>query len=163
MKQPSAYLTHCLACSLFLLLFGCAAGLPSGQWSVDDHVRQAFEAGYIFPGHTYFYLGSATAPEAIIAVNNRYMLQSRFWERIDISQEQLDRWRQFYRTDNSRPCDFWGGVILAPDGQPAGFWYAQDLYTVVEMPEPGVLRIHQPTSPWGGKCGADNNSWFISR
>ena len=163
MKHPMPRLWHFFAFSFLLLTCGCAAGLPSGSWDVDDRVRQAFEAGHLFPDHTYYYLGSATAPDAIIAVDNRYTLQSRVWERVDISQEQLGRWMQFYRTDNSRPCDFWGGVIRTPDGQPAGFWYAQDLYNVVTMPAPGVLIIHQPTSPWGGKCGTSDGFRFFAR
>ena len=150
-------------CCCLLLLAGCGARLPTGQWQGNTEARHSFEAGTLFPDHTYYYLGSIAGPESVIAIDNRYTLRSKVWAQVDMTQERMNSWLQWYKTDNSRVCDFFGGVILTPDGRRAGMWYSVNLLNTVEMPEPGVLVIYQPTSFSGSKCGMSDGSWFFER
>ena len=40
------------------LLVGCIVTGPAGKWQTDLGAQQAFEAGQVFPDHTYYYLVS---------------------------------------------------------------------------------------------------------
>lgn len=151
------FLLLTLVCSLYI--GGCTAHVPSGKWEVDTGVKQAFEAGTVFPDHTYYYLGSITAPDSIIAISNQYSLRTRVWAQIDMSEKVLNGWLSWYRTEYYGPCEYRGGVILTPDGRQAGFWYSQNIINIIEMPEPGVLVVFQPTSLGWSKCGEQDRDF----
>lgn len=140
-------------------LAGCAAGVPTGKWEMDAGVQQAFEKGTVLQDHTYYYLGSFAAPDAVIAVNNHFTLRTRIWAQVDMTEQILKGWLSMYRTEYSGLCsDHYGGVILSPDGQQAGIWYSPNIVNIVEMPEPGVLVVFKPHTPWGVECGAPDNA-----
>lgn len=148
----------------FLLLFfglivlpGCAATVPGGKWETDIGVQRAFEAGTVFPDHTYYYLGSSAAPGSIIAISNRFILRTRVWAQVDMTEETLNGWLQWYKTDQITGCDYYGGVILTPDGQRAGLWYSQNIINLIRMPEPGVVEVYQPHSISGATCGTSRD------
>jgi hypothetical protein len=143
---------------LFLILgctfwAGCAATVPGGKWEVDSGVQQAFEAGTVFPDYTYYYLGSSAAPGSIIAIDNRFTLRTRVWAQVDMTEEMLNGWLQWYKTEQITGCDYYGGVILTPDGQQAGLWYSQNIINIIRMPEPGVVEVYQPHTISGATCG----------
>jgi hypothetical protein len=151
----------------FLLLFlvctflaGCAAKVPGGKWEVDLSVQQAFESGTVFPDHTYYYLGSVSAPGSIIAINNRIALRTRVWAQVEMNEEILNGWLNWYRTEKTTGCEYYGGVILTPDGQQAGLWYSQNIINIIRMPEPGVIEVYQPHSISGATCGAAYDGIF---
>jgi hypothetical protein len=137
---------------------GCttAAG-PVGKWELDSGVQKAFEAGKVFPDHTYYYLGFYAAPHSVIAVSNRYTLRTRAWAQVDITEQMLQGWLTMFRTENATGCDYYGGVILTPDGQQAGVWYSQNNINIVQTPEPGVLEVFQPHTISGATCGAPDD------
>lgn len=136
-----------------ILLGGCAAQRPFGAWESDRRVGQLFESAQVLPDHTYYYLGSIAAPDSIIAIDNRYVLRSEVWARIEISEQILRDWLAWLPIAHSHQCVFRGGVILTPDGRQAGIWYSPHLLNVVQMPEPEVLVIFQPRSAGLSGCG----------
>ena len=137
-----------------VLLSGCLARVPAGNWQVEPEIKNFFEAGTLLPDHSYYHLGPLAAPDAVIAVDNRFTLRTRVWAQADVSAEMLNGWLNWYRTDNfRRHCPYYGGVILTPDGQQAGIWYSPDIRNIIRMPEPGVLEVYQPTSLTGRSCG----------
>lgn len=146
-----------------MLLAGCAAQGPTGTWEIDPGVEQLFKAGQLLPDHTYYYLGSITAPESIIAISNQYTLRSRVWAEIEMTEQRLNGWLQWYSTEHYGACDYHGGVILTPDGHQAGVWYSQNIFNVIRMPEPGVLEVYQPYSFLGRRCGEQNDAGPLGR
>lgn len=136
---------------------GCAANGPGGRWEVAAGVQQEFESGRILPDHTYYYLGSSSAPDSIIAINNQFTLRTRVWAQVNLTQEMFNGWLNWYRTDYVRGCEYHGGVILTPDGRKAGVWYSQNIFNIIRMPEPGVLEVFQPHSFAMATCGAQND------
>ena len=145
---------HLLVLCLLTLfgVTGCAPTGPTGAWESDRRVGQLFESGRVLPDHTYYYLGSISAPDSIIAVDNRYVLRSKVWARIEISEQILRDWLAWLPIAHSRNCVFRGGVILTPDGRQAGIWYSPHLLNVIQMPEPEVLVIFQPRSAGLSGC-----------
>lgn len=135
---------------------GCVATSPGGRWEVAPGVQQDFESARILPDHTYYYLGSSSAPDSIIAINNQFTLRTRVWAQVNLTQEMFNSWMNWHRTDVTG-CEYHGGVILTPDGRKAGFWYSQNLFNIIRMPEPGVLEVFQPRSFAMTTCGALND------
>jgi hypothetical protein len=154
MQRLNPHTAQLVILSSLILLSGCTAQVPTGRWETDTRVQESFEAGTLLPAHTYYYLGSFTAPDSVIAIDNRFTLRTRVWAQADVSAEMLNGWLNWYRTDNfRRHCPYYGGVILTPDGQQAGIWYSPDIRNIIRMPEPGVLEVYQPTSLTGRRCG----------
>jgi hypothetical protein len=153
-----------LFCALFVaaVVAGCAAGPPGGRWEIEPEVQQMFESGRVLPEHTYFYLGSYNAPDSIIAISTQYTLRTRVWAQVDLTDEMLNRWLQWYRTEHyPAGCEYRGGVILTPDGRQAGFWYSRNIINIIRLPEPGVIEVYQPHSISGGVCGHPNDDTFM--
>ena len=139
------------------LLVGCTATGPAGKWETDLGVQQAFEAGQVFPDHTYYYLGSIAAPGYVIAINNRFTLRTRVWAQVDMTEQKLNGWLSMYQTKRFTGCEYYGGVILTSDGQQAGLWYSQNSINIIRMPEPGVIEVYQPHTISGATCGAEHD------
>ncbi|MBV5319180.1 MAG: hypothetical protein JZU50_15410 [Desulfobulbaceae bacterium] len=153
MQRPHLTRTLLLLLSWTILLAGCAAQVPAGRWETDPRVQKSFEAGTLLPNHTYYYLGSYTAPDSVIAIDNRFTLRTRVWAQVDISEQMLNGWLNWYRTENfGWSCPYQGGVILTPDGQQAGIWYSRNIINIIRMPEPGVLEVYQPVTITGRRC-----------
>lgn len=143
---------------LAVIMAGCAPSQPAGQWEIDSGVQQLVESGTVLPEHRYYYIGSITAPDSIIAISNRYTLRTRVWADIDLDEARLNGWLQWWRTEHYGPgCEYRGGLILTPDGQQAGIWYSRNIINIVQMPEPGVLEVFQPRTVTGGTCGRDSD------
>lgn len=158
----------CMVVALFmasgLLLAGCGAiepQRPQGLWLEDAGVRQRIAQGEIFAGHLYYYLGSITAPDAFIAIDQRWQLRSRLWAEVEIGPERLAGWLQWYRTEHLGFCDYKGGRILAPDGSQVGYWYAQNPYNTIYSPQPGVIEIYKPHAGGGRVCGEPGHNGFF--
>ena len=135
-----------------MTLSGCAATVPTGKWETDHQVGEVFESARVLPNHTYYYLGSITAPASVIAIDNRFTLRTNAWAEIEISEQILRDWLAWFPIAHSRNCLFRGGVILTPDGQQAGVWYSPNIINLVQVPEPGVLVVFQPRSTGLSGC-----------
>lgn len=150
----SSRLPFCLIVPFLALVTGCSASVPAGQWRTDPAVAAWFEAGRVLPGYTYYYLGSSTAPDSIIAIDHRFTLRSRVWAQVELDQRMLNGWLQWYRSvQPPAGCEFRGGIIETSTGEPAGYWYSRNPINIVHLPEPGVLEVFQPHTLGGATCG----------
>jgi hypothetical protein len=150
-----------------LLLTGCTTKVPTGNWQVHRDVQKIFETATVLPDHTYYYLGSSGAPESVIAISNEYTLRTKVWARAEITEKMLRGWRQWHTIMDNSSCRYYGGVIFTPDGRSAGVWYSPYIINTVRMPEPGVLVIFQPVSPFNRTCddseGGTREIWSWER
>lgn len=148
------YISRVLLFSVFLIivLSGCAQGGPTGKWTKDSNDAGIFESKTLLKDHTYYFIGNQVTPDAIIAIDNKYTLQTKVWTRVDITQKMLDDWMYWIRTDSNIVCPYYGGAIMTPDGQKAGIWYSKKLITTVTSPEPGVIQVYPPYNPPGSPC-----------
>lgn len=142
-----------LACMLLLsVLGGCVPSGPTGRWRQSMEAQQLFESATLLSDHTYYYIGSRAHPDAIIAINNKYVLQTTVWAEIAVDQRVLNDWMAWYRSDISLYCPHRGGYIFTPDQQIAGIWYSKDQISTVRSPQPGVLEVYPPYSAPGSMC-----------
>jgi len=159
--RRSFFVRFFLAMCAAAVLAGCAAGPPGGRWEIEPEVQLLFESGTVLPDHTYYYLGSITAPDTIIAISNQFTLRTRVWAQVDLTEQILNGWLQWYRTEHyAAGCEYRGGVILTPDGRRAGYWYSQNIINIIRMPESGVIEVYQPHAISGRVCGKDNEGLF---
>ena len=165
-------LSRCPAVVLIVfLLAACAAcseaRLPSGSWISRRAVAQDFEQARVFPDHTYYYIGSVSQPDGVIAMDQRFRLrEGKVWAQIDMDEARMRGWQQWWRADAFHRCRYLGGLILLPDGQQAGYWYSPFLHNIVKVTENGELIIHRPHSASGATdCEGDSdmNSRFLTR
>ena len=105
---------------LLLAVAGCAANY--GSFTLDAGVARDFEAGVIRPDYQYYYAGRDDIPHAIIAIDRRYSVPSRYWIAFEPKPEQLrDMSGNVYGKNRHDP---YGALIRAADGEVVGIWYS---------------------------------------
>ncbi len=142
----------CLYITSLLFLCGCVAKGPTGTWQQSSDAKKTFESGTVLKDHTYYYTGSKAAPDAIIAVKNKYKLQSRIWAQINVTTKVMYDWLAWYKSDINLLCQRKGGYILTPNQENAGIWYSKYTLSSIRSPEPNVLEIYPPYPSPGSAC-----------
>ena len=113
---------RCVAVALFILMVtGCMAH-SGGRFTMDAEVDRAFRTGRAQPGYHYYHAGRDTMPYAIIGIDNRYTVPSKYWLPFEPEPEKLKKmsgnmyWKDRYNA--------YGSQILAPDGTIVGVWFS---------------------------------------
>lgn len=142
---------------LCFLSAGCASSRNGGKLVRAGEVTQLIESATVLPDHTYYYTGPRAKPDAIIAIDNRFSLQGKYWTRVDDPAGQLKEWNRYIDNRHRVPYEqegpksvspfYHGARIMTPDGREAGLWYSRHGHTVVRFPEPGTIAVHAPTAP----------------
>ncbi len=164
MRQGCRWLLVATMAAIGLLASGCAGFNPSrpqGQWLEDEEIQQLTATGTIFPDHSYYYLGSITAPDSFIAIDNHWQLRTRVWAGVEMTPQRLAGWLQWYRSEHDSGCEYRGGRILAPDGRQVGYWYSQNRFNTIYMPETGVIEVYKPHNGAGRVCGEPGFDGFF--
>ena len=136
--------------TIFLLgvvMTGCAVPQNQGRLDRSFEVMHSVEAGKVLDGHTYYYTGPEAEPDAIIAINNRYDLKSKYWIRVENVEEQLADWNYFIDNSTRFAEAYEGARIMTPDGQEAGIWYSRYDHTVVRFPDASSIIVYIPVVP----------------
>jgi hypothetical protein len=143
-----------LLLGLSLLINGCAPCTDCGAMRESHEATRIFTNEKILPNHNYFYNGEINFPKAILAIDNSYRVQGKFWTPIDITQEQLSRWINYTRTappdfDASASLKykgrFYGAQIFNPKGKQVGVWYSKLDWGVFKFPEENVILVYPPS------------------
>lgn len=142
---------------IFSLSAGCAVSNQARVVRSND-VNQLVESATVLPGHTYYYTGPEARPDAIIAIEDRYTLVSKYWIPVDISEEILADWNDFIDNDSRFRSLYEGHWILTPEGQRAGFWYSQYDHSVIRFPDPSTIIIYTPFIPFDDDFHPRKNS-----
>jgi hypothetical protein len=147
MSHPTCK-TVILSLLLFPLLVSLTAcvTIPPASYSYDQQVDRMFEPPpTLLKDHTYYYIGTSVEPDAIIAIDNRFRMQSKVWSKVEITQEILAKWAFWLDTYLGWwNCPYRGVRLLAPDGTEVGAGYSRWTFSVVKSPEPGVIIVYPP-------------------
>lgn len=142
-KRLSLFISLFLLSTL-LILSSCTTG-PHGKLQWSDEALNSFESSQILENHTYYFYGPEMKPDAIIAVDNQFVLADSFWKKIDLTSTHLARWME--RIDNQhrfRDNKYLGAVIVDEDGNRIGLWYSPIDWTVIKRGEGNEVIIHTP-------------------
>jgi hypothetical protein len=119
--------------SILLSVPSCTPGLYGKlQWS--DETLELFESSHILENHSYYYNGPEMQPDAIIAIDNQYVLAPSLWKKIDLTSTQLSQWME--RIDNQyryRYEKYQGAEIIDYQGNRIGAWYSRSDWTVIRQ------------------------------
>ncbi len=133
--------------SLFILTGCVTTGNTSYSYSQDvDRMFQPPKAT-LLKNHTYYYRGTSTEPDSIIAVDNQFSMTSKAWSRVDITQQMLDDWAFWIDTYLGWwNCPYRGVKLFTPDGSQVGVGYSRFTFSVIQMTGPGELVVYPPQS-----------------
>lgn len=130
--------------ALVFLIGSCAPGSYGRlQWS--DEALDLFESSHLLEDHTYYYFGPEMKPEAIIAIDNKYVLATSLWKKIDLTTQELSQWME--RIDNRHRFlkeKYRGATIVDEQGNRLGIWYSQIDWTVIKRGAENEVIIFTP-------------------
>jgi len=126
-------------------IVGCATG---PRFEPSSTVSRQFESGQLLPGHRYYVGGPQSKPNAIVAIDAAYQLESDLWRPVEVTPETLERLvgrvgfvvRAEYQSA-LRPN---GARLVTAAGTVVGAWYSAYEYSWVEMLEGNRIAISEP-------------------
>ena len=132
--------------AILILVVACAGSQSFFTGSND--VSHQFEAGEVLAGHRYYSGGPDLKPNAIVAIDPAYALESPHWRPLEVTPESLkqlvDRIRFVpYAEYKTSPN---GARIFAPDGRQIGVWYSVFDYTQVQLLDDRRVYLADPVS-----------------
>jgi len=114
-----------------LLLMIAACGNHYGNFSLSADVTHAFETGTVEPDLDYYYAGRDTMPYAIMGIERRYQVPSRYWISFDPQPEQLKKMSgNIYGKNHYDP---YGSQIRDTAGNVIGIWYSNVRFKSVSV------------------------------
>lgn len=128
------------------LAVGCAVPKNHGKMVRADEVAKNVESATVLPNHTYYFTGPEAQPDVIIAINNSFTLQSKYWIKVDDVENKLKDWNRLIDNAHRVRNVYEGFHIMTPDGRQAGIWYSEYDYTVVQFPDPSTIILYTPTT-----------------
>lgn len=144
---------------LFVLLFcleGCIVAVSSSSGGLQKRmeIEELFESGTLLPDHTYYVDGSEIEPDAIIAISDKFHLQTGIWSKKgDWTAENLSKAVFWMQSEEFGFCYNEAGALIAPDGQQIGVWYSKRDRSTVRQPAPGVVEVFSFWFTPGSPCG----------
>jgi hypothetical protein len=97
-----------------------------GSFKRSRDVEEIFEGCQVLPDYTYYYSGPGADPMAIMGIHRDYVLRSRLWKRVDLTESQLEAWV----SEMSDHIDFapmpHGFFILDHTKKPIGVFYSSE-------------------------------------
>ena len=142
-------ITVAVALASGLLLAGCVETGPVGRWVRSPEVERQFRSGRPLRDHTYYYYGEAVAPDAILAIDNRYHLRTKVWSRVAITDTMLADWMYGITTEPVFARPYYGGILLGPEDQQIGVWYTRKQRTTIRMLDPVTVQVYMPYNARG--------------
>jgi len=137
-----------LAAMLFLL-GGCAACPECGSIRQKNEITEMFISETIVPDYRYYYNGEQARPKAILGVDKRYTLDSKFWTSIELTRDQLASWMAEIKRRRSgsgfNQGSFQGAEILDPQGVRIGIWYSRYDWGTFKFPGGGQIQASVPS------------------
>jgi hypothetical protein len=125
------------------LLSSCVTGAASsGRLQRRLEVEKLFDSGTLLSDHSYYIQGPLSEPDAIIAISNKFQLQSTLWGKMEWSGNELGDVVRWMRFDERGGCTTDAGVLLAPYGEEIGIWFSKRDSSVIREPSPGVVEIY---------------------
>ena len=131
---------------VFIMLTGCVLGVGMDLTPHRSEVDQIFESATLLPDHTYYYLGSKMDPDAVIAIDNRYRLESNVWSSVAADKKLLEQWAFEARTYHGWwNCPYRGVILRTEDGQQVGVGYSRWTFSVVKRLSDKTVQVYPPT------------------
>lgn len=113
-----------------------------GNLRSNPDTTRLFKKGEILPDHTYYYYGWEGAPDAIVAIQNDYRLQSGLWTRFDPEAGKLAQ--LISRMTVREMTRFNGAGLYDPAGNRMGVWWSDAPGATLKMADEKVIAFIRP-------------------
>ena len=125
-------------------LFGCSENY--GRLQRSREADQIFTTYQVLPDHQYYFTGPEGRPDAIMGIQNRYILETTQWTQFDASDVILKKWVDTINFRYNTRAQFWpyGFVILDPEGSQLGIWYSIWDWTTVIKLDDNRIQVFPP-------------------
>ena len=129
--------------SLFVIA-GCAENY--GRLQRSEEVDNIFKTYRVLPDHSYYYVGAAGRPDAIMGIQSIYTLETTQWTQFDPSSDTLKTGVDSINFHHSTSVRYYpyGFLILAPDGKRLGIWYSIWDWTTVMIKDDKRIQVFPP-------------------
>jgi hypothetical protein len=131
-------------------LAGCSG--TYGSFKRDKQVFEAFENNQVSKDYKYFYNGQHNQTYAVLGIDPKYMLESKFWREVEPNTEEFRKltsriWEDYnYYT--------YGANIFDPTGTKMGIWYSSVYVATVKFVGDNEIEVMMNTPYlWGPDDG----------
>lgn len=143
-----------------LVISGCAA-TSVGNRNVSTirespEVSRKYRSLTIDPNYIYYFSGPESQPDAIMGLEERYTVQSKFWHQVDLTEEQLDFWVKWGDRQNADEGfsrrymgRYQGAFIVDLQGEVIGDWFSKKDKGVFEFPGNDIVIAYPPQNRAG--------------
>ena len=142
----SRYCLYAVALVILIAVAGCTKNF--GRFNRDPQVQQAFESNQLSTDYKYFYNGHHNLTYAILGIDPKYRIDSKFWREVEPNTEEFRKltlriWQDYERYT-------YGANLLDPAGNKIGVWYSSIYVASLKFYEDNQVEIRL-TKPylWG--------------
>ena len=114
-----------------------------GSFRSSRDVEKMFRQGQVLPELAYYRFGPGSVPQAILALERRLTLVSRFWKPLDPNGAGLAATVDAMGRQRVESVSLGGWRILDPSGEVIGVAYG-DRPRAVQVHEDGTVAVHPP-------------------
>ncbi len=118
-----------------------------GRFERSRRVDTMFENGEVVPDTRYYYAGFPNDPQALLALNTAWELESRWWSEFNATPERLLRYAQDIRllptVELSADPKVMGWWIRSPQSDIIGMFYGVN-QTVAKITGNKRVNVHPP-------------------
>jgi len=146
---------------IHITLAACATTDPKKGSGVvtSDEATKIWHSYEILPNYNYYYSGPDSRPNYIIGIDNKYRLNSKLWQPVDLTPEMLKNWFNYVRPRVGYDPQSYGAFILGPNGERVGLWYSVRDWRLTgsaKVGEDNTISVTRPSQP-GGASGTTKN------
>jgi len=127
-------------------LSGCAATAKNPGVTTSREATAVWHSYEILPNHHYYYSGPDARPFYIIAIDDRYRLQSGLWKPVELTPARLEHWINIPPRVGYDPHPY-GAYITGPNGKRLGLWYSVRDWTILGTASLGENNLVTVTIP----------------
>lgn len=128
-----------LALLVGMLLAGCGGGRYGGLRPFEGRKLDRRD-GSMGANYLYYRAPNVERPNAVVAIDKRYTLQTSAWSAIPAAADGRD-WRVYVASLGSPPKIL---EIRGPDGEHIGIWYSVWSSTVVKLLDDHTVMVYPP-------------------
>lgn len=139
-----------------IMLSGC--NQKYGRFTLDDQVSQAFRSGTVQAELNYYYAGRDTMPYAIMGIDPRYTVPSRYWILFKPQPDQLKKMSgNVYGKHRYNP---YGSHIRDAEGEVVGIWYSNLRFKSVSVDhEEKTVEVLFPNPEANDHASSAGGNW----
>jgi len=145
LKQNENWISILFLIGLFTIPFFQVtfAGSP-GEFAVireDPAVKTIFKLNQMPAEYNYYYTGRSDLPYAVIGIDPKYTLKSKYWYKIEAKDQIVKKINHLMPIG---AIDVTYGRIVDQDGNQIGLWFSEYYHTVIIFGSNNRLLIFSP-------------------